>query len=263
MLLTVHRYGSGCTFVLNFQPSLLIYMKWSFFFTSAIGKKIVVGLSGLFLISFLVIHCGLNACIFADLSIFDPADNGEMFNRAAHFMGSTVLIRIIEIFLFVGFFIHIIQSYQLTVQNRRRRGIGYEKPLGERGSKWYSRSMGLLGTIILLFLIVHISAFWWPSRVSQTLQPVSYGNGVEMHNLFLRMYEVFQSPAIVVLYLLACLSLAFHLAHGFSSAFRTMGVHNRKYIQMLRGFGYFFAVTVSLLFALMPVSMYLGWVSPG
>jgi succinate dehydrogenase / fumarate reductase cytochrome b subunit len=235
-------------------------MKWSFFFTSVIGKKIVVGLSGLFLISFLVIHCGLNACIFADL--FDSADNGEMFNRAAHFMGATVVIRIIEVFLFIGFIIHIVQSYQLTVQNRRRRDIGYKVALGERGSRWYSRSMGLLGTIILLFLIVHISAFWWPSRVSKDLQPVNYGNGVEVHNLFLRMYEVFQNPAIVVLYILACVSLAFHLMHGFSSAFRTMGVHNRKYLDMLRYFGYFFAITVSVLFALMPVSMYLHWVGP-
>ncbi|TNS30462.1 succinate dehydrogenase, partial [Escherichia coli] len=55
-------------------------MKWSYFFTSAIGKKIVMGFTGLFLISFLLIHCGLNACIFADLSFLDPSDNGEMFN---------------------------------------------------------------------------------------------------------------------------------------------------------------------------------------
>jgi succinate dehydrogenase / fumarate reductase cytochrome b subunit len=237
-------------------------MKWSFFFTTAIGKKIVMALTGLFLITFLIVHVGLNACIFNDLSFFDPADNGEMFNKAAHFMGSTVVIRIIEIGLFLFLILHTFQGYQLTVQNRRRRGEGYVKPLGERGSKWYSRSMGLLGTIILLFLIVHISAFWWPSRVSHDLQPVSYGNGAEMHNLFLRMYEVFQNPAIVILYILACGALAYHLMHGFSSAFRTMGVHNRKYIGMLRGFGYGFSIAISLLFALMPIAMYLRWVSP-
>jgi succinate dehydrogenase / fumarate reductase cytochrome b subunit len=102
-------------------------MKWSFFFTTAIGKKIVMALTGLFLITFLIVHVGLNACIFNDLSFFDPADNGEMFNKAAHFMGSTVVIRIIEIGLFLFLILHTYQGYQLTVQNRRRRGQGYAK----------------------------------------------------------------------------------------------------------------------------------------
>lgn len=237
-------------------------MKWSYFFTSAIGKKIVMGLTGLFLISFLLIHVGLNACIFADLSFLDPSDNGEMFNKAAHFMGSTVVTRLLEIVLFIGFIIHIIQGWQLEVQNRRRRGNGYAVNLGNRGSAWYSRSMGLLGTIVFLFLIVHINAFWVPSRITHDLQPVSYGNGVEMHNVFLRMYEVFQNPVIVILYLVACASLLFHLLHGFHSAFRTMGVHNKKYLSLLKGLGYGYSIVVMLLFALMPVAMYLHWVSP-
>lgn len=238
-------------------------MKWSFFFTSAIGKKIVMALTGLFLITFLIVHVGINACIFYDLSFFDPADNGEMFNKAAHFMGATVLIRIIEIGLFLFLIVHSIQGWQLEVQNRRRRGHGYQKPLGERGSRWYSRSMGILGTLLFLFLVMHIAHFWVPSRVTHDLNPVTYNNGgTEMHDLFRRMFDVFQNPVIVILYLVGCLSLAYHLMHGFSSAFRTIGVHNRKYINMLRYFGYFFAITVSLLFALMPVSMYLGWVSP-
>lgn len=237
-------------------------MKWSYFFTSAVGKKLVMGLTGLFLISFLIIHVGLNACIFADLSILNPADNGEMFNRAAHFMGSTIVTRLLELVLFAGFLAHIIQGYQLEVQNRKRRGTGYAVNLGNRGSKWYSRSMGLLGTIILLFLIVHISAFWWPSRISHDLAPVSYGNGVEMHNLYLRMYEVFQNPLIVILYIIACASLAFHLMHGFHSAFRTMGVHNKKYLTLLKSLGYGFSILVSVLFALMPIAMFLQWVKP-
>lgn len=238
-------------------------MKWSYFFTSAIGKKIVMGLTGLFLISFLVVHVGLNACIFADLSFLNPSDDGEMFNRAAHFMGSTVVTRLLEIVLFAGFILHIIQGWQLELQNRRRRGQGYAVDLGNRGSKWYSRSMGLLGTLLFLFLIIHISAFWWPSRVSHDLEPVSYGNGVEMHNLYLRMYEVFQNPLIVVLYIVACASLLFHLMHGFQSAFRTMGVHNKKYLTLLKSVGYGFSIIVSVLFALMPIAMYLQWVRPG
>jgi succinate dehydrogenase / fumarate reductase, cytochrome b subunit len=121
--------------------------------------------------------------------------------------------------------------------------------------------MALLGTLILLFLIMHVAHFWVPSRVTHDLNPVTYGY-TETHDLFMRMYEVFQEPVIVILYLLGVASLAFHLFHGFHSAFRSLGVHNRKYLLMLKSLGYGFTIIVSILFALMPISMYLDWVTP-
>lgn len=234
-------------------------MKWSFFFTSPVGRKVVMALTGIFLILFLLVHVGLNARIFADWT--DPADNGEMFNKAAHFMGSTIVTRILEIVLFVGFIIHIIQGYVIEAKNRKQRGQGYKVDLGNRGSTWMSRSMALLGTIIFLFLVVHISKFWWSSRITHDMDQVTY-NGVEMHNVFLRMYDVFQNPLIVLLYLVGVAALGFHLWHGFHSSFRSMGVHNKKYIGLLKALGYGFTILVCVGFALMPVSMYLDWVNP-
>src|SRR5687767_11944508 len=234
-------------------------MTWSRLFTSSVGKKIVMALTGLFLVSFLVIHVGLNSCIFNDLAFFDPQDNGRMFNKAAHFMGSSVLIRIIEIGLFIGFIIHIVQGYVLEVQNQSRRRTGYKVKMGSRGSTWYSKSMGLLGTLFLFFLIMHISHFWVPSRVTQELAPVQYGD-METHNLFARMVDVFQNKWVVILYVLGCISLAWHLLHGFQSAFRTLGLHNKKYIGIVKATGVLFSVIVPLIFALMPVSMHFGWV---
>ncbi len=245
-------------FVQIFQQKSL-RMKWSEFFTSSVGRKFVMGLTGLFLITFLIIHVSINACIFADLPIFNENDNGSVFNRAAHFMGSTILIRIMEVGLFAGIILHIVQGYMLELKNRSARSVGYAVNLGERGSKWYSRSMGLLGTIILLFLVIHISHFWVKARITHALEPVTY-NGVEMHNMFEEMKVVFSQPWVVILYVLGCISLAYHLAHGFQSAFRTVGVHNRKYNQLLTSLGYGFSIIVSLVFALMPVAMYLGWV---
>lgn len=125
-----------------------------------------------------------------------------------------------------------------------------------------SRSMAILGTLIFMFLILHISKFWWSSRITHDLRPVEYGNGVEVHDLYLRMYEVFQSPVIVIIYVLSVLFLGFHLWHGFHAAFRSMGVHNKKYLSLLKGLGYGFTVIVCLLFALMPISMFLHWVEP-
>jgi succinate dehydrogenase / fumarate reductase cytochrome b subunit len=236
-------------------------MKFSEFFTSSVGKKLVMALTGLFLVSFLVIHVGLNSCIYNDLYFFDPTDDGKMFNRAAHFMGSSYVIRIIEIGLFAGFLLHIIQGYVLEVQNRKRRGVGYKIKMGTRGSTWQSKSMGLLGTLIFLFLIMHISHFWVHSRVTQDLPEREYiPGGAKVADLFSRMVEIFQNKWIVILYVIACISLAWHLLHGFQAAFRTMGVHNQKYIGIIKVTGIGFSILVPLLFALMPVSMYMGWV---
>lgn len=234
-------------------------MKWSAFFTSSVGKKLVMALTGISLILFLVVHAGLNACIWAN-------DNGEMFNKAAHFMGSTVVIRILEIGLFAFFILHIIQGYVLTAQNNKRKPVKYAVNYGNRGSKWYSRSMGLLGTLILLFLVLHIYHFWTPSRLGgiagiHELEPVTYMDGREIHNLYAEMLKVFQDNIIVVIiYVLGCFSLAWHLMHGFQSAFKTMGVHNKRYISLLKATGTGFSIIVPLVFALMPISMYMGWV---
>ena len=221
-------------------------MKWSEMFTSSVGKKWVMALTGLFLILFLVIHVSLNACIWAD-------DGGKMFNEGAHFMGSTIVPRILEIGLMAGFLIHIIQGFVLEFQNRSKRKKGYAVSMGNKGSKWYSRSMGLLGTLILIFLIIHLSDFWIPNRSNQ-----GWLLGEEI-NLYERMKVLFQNEVIVIVYILGCISLAWHLVHGFQSAFRTLGVSNKKYLDMLNASGMGFSIIVSLAFAMMPVSFYLGW----
>jgi succinate dehydrogenase / fumarate reductase cytochrome b subunit len=233
-------------------------MKWSEFFTSSVGKKFVMALTGIFLISFLIVHVGVNACIWAN-------DSGEMFNKAAHFMGATIVIRIVEVGLFVGFFIHIIQGLVLIFQNRKKRDIPYAVHYGNEGSTWYSRSMGLLGTLLLLFLIMHIYHFWTPSRLGgianiHELETIDY-DGKEYHNLFAEMVKVFQNPVIVGLYVLGCASLAYHLLHGFQSAFRTLGMGNSRYVKMVQSLGTWFSIIVPIAFAMMPVSIYLGWVS--
>jgi succinate dehydrogenase / fumarate reductase cytochrome b subunit len=232
-------------------------MKWSEFFTSSVGKKFIMAVTGISLILFLVVHVGLNACIFNATG--DNSDHGEMFNKAAHFMGSTVIPRLLEVALFIGIFLHAIQGLVLEVQNRKKRTVKYAVNYGNRGSTWYSRSMGLLGTIILIFLIVHWSHFWIPSRFTG-LDEVTY-DGKQMHNLFGLMKETFTQPWVIILYVLGCISLAYHLLHGFQSAFRTMGLRNHKYIRLISGIGTGFSIIVPLAFAMMPVSMYFGWVS--
>ena len=229
-------------------------MTWKQVFTSSIGKKIVMSLTGIFLITFLVVHVGVNATIFA-------MDGGVMFNKAAHFMGGTVLIRIAEIGLFVGIFIHIIQGVVLWYSNVQKRDVGYKVSLGNKGSKWYSRSMGLLGTILLLFFILHWYHFWIPSRFTHAgLNEIAIANTGEVLDMFSLMKITFTELWVVVVYVFACGSLAFHLLHGFQSSFRTMGVGNKKWLGVVKAAGVGFSIIVPLVFAMMPVSMHLGWV---
>lgn len=211
-----------------------------------------MALTGLFLITFLVVHAGINACIWAN-------DGGDMFNKAAHVMGTMIVIRIIEIGLFIGFFIHIIQGLVLEFQNRSKRGVGYRVKMGNKGSRWYSRSMGLLGTLLLLFLILHWYHFWIPSRFTGVEETTTV-NGWHVHNLFALMKITFSELWVVIVYVFACFSLCWHLIHGFESAFRTVGVSNTRYLSLVKSVGIGYSVIISLVFAMMPVSMYLGWV---
>ena len=153
-------------------------MTWKQMFTSSVGKKLVMAFTGIFLILFLIVHVALNACIWA-------MDGGEMFNKGAHFMGANVVPRILEIGLFAGFILHIVQGLMLTFDNQKARSVKYAVDYGNKGSKWYSRSMALLGTIIMLFLIIHLSHFWFPNRSHQ-----GFLLGEEI-NLFDTMKEVF------------------------------------------------------------------------
>lgn len=226
-------------------------MNWNHYFTTSIGKKLVMGFTGLFLIAFLVVHCYINSLIFV---------SREAFNAAADFMATCVAMRILEIGLFAGIFLHIIQGYLLVRKNASTRKEGYQVKAGNKTSAWYSRSMGLLGTLILLFLIMHINHFWVPSRITGGLNPMEV-HGVEMHDLYQKMIDTFQSHFVVAVYLLGVFSLAWHLIHGFYSAFQTMGLTMPKYKAVIRTVGVIFTLVICILFALMPIAMHVGWVS--
>jgi succinate dehydrogenase / fumarate reductase cytochrome b subunit len=177
-------------------------------------------------------------------------------------MGTNILIRSAEIVLFAGLILHIVDGLMLYFQNRKARPVKYAKEKSSASSKWYSRSMALLGTLILLFLIVHLAHFWVKTRVTEltVTNPVMMNEGHELENLFAEMVLVFQNPLVVVIYVLGCISLAWHLIHGFKSAFQTFGLNHKKYNGLISTTGIAFSILVSLIFAAMPVSMYLGWI---
>jgi len=219
-------------------------MNWKQSFSTSIGKKLQMSLTGLFLIMFLLVHCYVNAQIFY-------GDGGTRFNEAAHFMGTNFVIRAIEFGLFGFLFLHIIQGLMLASKNSARRATKYAVSAGNKTSKWYSRSMALLGTLILLFLILHLSKFWAPNRWSQ----LTTG---EEKPLYSMMHDEFQTLWVVIVYVLGCISLGWHLVHGFYSAFQTLGLGTHKYKGMINAIGIGFSIIVPAIFAAMPVCFYLN-----
>ena len=196
-------------------------------------------------------------------------DGGEVFNHWGSFMGSNVFIRVMEVGLMLFLLLHIIQGLMLWAQNRNARPIAYAMKPRDPKSKWYSKSMGLLGTLILIFLILHLYHFWTPSRFGgfAGIHPLTEAtlvkyNGQVVHNLYAEMLAVFtNNPIVVAVYVLGCISLCWHLLHGFQSAFQTFGVNHKRYTPILKGFGIIYSVVICALFASMPLAFYFGWVN--
>jgi succinate dehydrogenase / fumarate reductase, cytochrome b subunit len=226
-------------------------MTFKHFFSSSIGKKLIMGLTGLFLITFLIVHVGVNSCIFVN-------DGGETFNTAAHFMSHNWLLRIMEVGLFAGLILHIIQGLLLWKQNSAARPVKYAVNNPSKNSKWYSRSMGLLGTLLLFFLVIHVSKFFVDTKIALYADG---GANDASHNLFEDMKEEFQKWWVVVIYVLGVISLFWHLLHGFQSAFQTLGINHKKYTPIINTIGIGYTIIVCTLFALMPISLYMGWIS--
>ncbi|GAA4004903.1 succinate dehydrogenase [Hymenobacter fastidiosus] len=220
-------------------------MSWiSKTFSSSIGRKIVMAITGLFLCTFLVVHLVGNLQLFKD-------DGGAAFNIYSHFMGTNPLIRTMEWVLVLGFGFHIYESWMLTRRNQTARAIGYVENKPSQNSPWQSRNMGLLGTIILVFLLVHLYNFFWRARFGD-LDPDINNND----DLYTLVVSSFHQWWYVLLYVLAQVALCYHLIHGFRSAFQTVGLNHRKYTPAIKLVGYAFSVAVCAGFAAMPLYFY-------
>jgi succinate dehydrogenase / fumarate reductase cytochrome b subunit len=160
--------------------------------------------------------------LVGNLQLFKD-DGGAAFNIYSHFMGTNPVIRTLEWVLVLGFGFHIYESYTLAVRNRAARKVGYVDSRPSENSPWYSRSMALLGTLILIFLIVHMYNFFYRARSG------------------------------------AQIALCYHLIHGFRSGFQTLGLNHRKYTPIIRVIGYIFAIVVCAGFASMPIYFFVKY----
>jgi len=207
------------------------------FIDSSVGKKLVMALTGLFLILFLAEHLAANLLLLIN-------DNGKIFEEYSEFMASSlnIPIRIVEIGLFVSLLYHSINGVRLWWGNRVARAVKYKVNNPSENSTFFSRIMIYGGTIIFIFLVIHLRTFFFPYRL-----------GNPSNTMYEGVVEAFSNTYYSVFYIVAFIFLAFHLVHGFQSAFQTLGIRHNKYTSFIKGFGIFFSILLCAGFALIPL----------
>ena len=216
------------------------------FITSSLGRKTVMAATGLFLCAFLVEHLYGNLLLFFN-------DGGVAFVEYSHDAVRSILIRSIEVFLFAAIILHVVQAITLTKQNSDARPVKYAVYKVGETSNWFSRNMGLTGSLIFFFIVVHLWHFFVPYRITDAV------GGEGQLNVAQAVQVAFQNGWYVLLYVGATLILAFHLNHGFQSAFRSLGLNNKLYAPVLSITGSVFSFGVVFVgFASIPVLFYFG-----
>lgn len=215
---------------------------------STLGKKLLMSLTGLFLILFLVVHLGGNLQLLL-------ADGGEAFNIYSYNMANNPLIRVVSIGNFAFILLHVVYSAILTRYNKKSRPVGYAVSKPEKNSTWSSRNMGILGTFILIFLLIHLRGFWYEFKFGEI--PTAVYDGVTYKNVFAIVSEAYSNVFYVAFYVISMGFLGFHLSHGFASAFQTLGLNHIKYSPLINKVGIGFSIIVPALFAIIPLVMYI------
>lgn len=215
-------------------------------FLSSVGSKLVVSLSGLFLLIFLLVHLTLNLLLFY---------GADVYNSAAHFMDENVLMKILQPVLAVGFIVHIVYTNVLTFRSMRARPVGYKVKNRDYSSTWVSRNMIISGAVIFLLLILHLRDFFYEAKFGDL--PIITNNGKEMEDMYSIVTATFGMIEYVVIYLIWIILLGLHLMHAFWSAFQTIGLSNKIWEKRLKLIGLVYALIVTVGFAIIPIYFYL------
>lgn len=208
---------------------------------SSVGRKMVIAFTGLFLCSFLLVHLYINIHLLPIPGF--SADNGATFGKLAEFMADTLIIRILEVGLFLGFLMHAGIAIRQNIMNKMAKPVGYKIDAQNLSSSWFSRNMALFGLVILLFLILHLYHIYLTNKF---MNPA----GLSLYEITT---QVLSDQLYAVIYLVALIALGAHLKHGFQSAFQTFGCITPKSKHFINLVAVFFWLIVPILFATQPI----------
>lgn len=222
------------------------------FSKSSIGRKVLMALSGFFLLFFLAQHFLINM-----LSVISP----EAFNEASHFMGTNPLIQFaLQPVLIFGVVFHLAMGIALELKNKQARPIKYAMNKPGENASWMSRNMVITGIMIMLFLGLHFYDFWIPEIKTKFINGDMSGvlPGEEGYRYFKELQHKFIDPIRVALYVISFVFLSLHLLHGFQSAFQSVGFRNNKYTPLVKKLGNLYAIIIPLGFIFIAIFHYLN-----
>jgi len=216
-------------------------------FQSSLAKKFIMAFAGLFLITFLFVHLGINILVLLP--------DTDWFNIAANFMASNLIIKVFEVVLFGGFIIHIIYGLVLQFQNWWARPHRY-KIEGWSHKSPFSKFMIHTAIIILIFLIIHLVNFYFRSKFGEMDEVTINGN--HYHDMAALVLARFKLIEYVIGYIIAFIILGFHLHHGFQSAFQSLGLNHFKYTPIISKVSTLISIILPLGFIIIPLAIYFG-----
>jgi len=205
---------------------------------SSISKKFVMALAGIFLLMFLPVHLSINLMLLKS----DP----EPFNKAAHFMATFPVVKIIEIVLFAAILIHISYGIFIQIQNWLARPVGYVSR-NRSETTFFSKFMIWTGASVLTYLVLHFFNFYF---IRLGLVP---GNPEDFYSVA---HHLFKIPAYDYIYLVCFTLLGLHLFHAFSSAFQTIGINHRIWTPVVKTFAWIYSIAIPLGFAFISITIW-------
>jgi succinate dehydrogenase / fumarate reductase cytochrome b subunit len=211
------------------------------FYWSSLTKKLLMGLAGLFLITFLVVHLCIN------LTMLLP-DEGVTFHKAVKFMTPNPLIKFMEIFLFGGLLLHMIIGAWLWLKNRLARPSRYFN-FNKSQTSFFSKYMFYTGGLVLVFLFIHFLNFYFV-KLGWVAVPEAAKDSHDFYNMAV---ALFSSNTYSVIYLILMVVLAFHLYHAFQSVFQTFGWNHTRYTPIIKALAVIYSVVVPGGFAVIPI----------
>ena len=216
------------------------------YFNSTIFRKTLAGLSGFFLVLFLLGH------LLGNLQLFIPGEDGQkQFNEYALFMTTNPAVKILSVLTYSSIILHTVLTLFLVFQSSNARDVKYLQSSSNANSTWGSKNMAVLGTLILVFIVIHMKSFWYEMHFGVIgLDP--WGNK-DLHTVTV---TAFNELWYVVFYVLSMVVLAVHLKHGVESVFQTLGIKTRRYVSLIHKAAYGFALIVPAAFASIPIYLY-------
>ena len=210
------------------------------FIWSSLTKKLIMGLAGLFLISFLLVHLSIN------LTMLLP-DQGHTFHKAVTFMTTNPLIKIMEVFLFGGLFLHMLIGAWLWLKNRMSRPSRYHKA-NQSQTSFLSKYMIYTGGMVVLFLIIHFMNFYFV-KLGWVEVPEA---AKDVHDFYGMAVALFSDPKYSIIYIVLMIILGFHLYHAFQSVFQTFGWNHTRYTPVIKALALLYSIMVPAGFAFIP-----------